>query len=82
MGKIEFSQQDLDRIKEKLIAYCQTELDVDLGGFDAQFLLEFIGDEFGAYYYNQGLYDAQAIMGAKMDSMLESVLEIEKEIKA
>lgn len=62
----------------KLQDYLQEELGMELGGFDAEFLLDFVGKELGSYFYNQGLYDAQAAIGLKMDSIAEAIYLLEK----
>ena len=54
------------------------ELDVELGQFDADFLLDFISKEMGSLYYNQGLYDAQTVLADKMDSIVEAVYQLEQ----
>lgn len=63
---------------EKLQAYFEKELDYDLGQFDAGFLLDFLEKELAPHYYNQGLYDAQVIVSAKMDEVVNAIYEIEK----
>lgn len=67
-----------DEMVKKLIDYCEQELDIELGQFDAEFLLQFIGKEMGAVFYNQGLYDAQAILQSKFDDLSDAISEIEK----
>jgi uncharacterized protein (DUF2164 family) len=54
------------------------ELDVDLGQFDADFLLDFISKEMGNLYYNQGLYDAQTVLAANMDSLTDAIYQLEQ----
>ena len=62
MSKIEFSKQEKAIIIDKIQLYFKEELDQDIGQFDAEFLLDFFSEEVGAYYYNRGIYDAQAIV--------------------
>ena len=62
----------------KLQDYLQQEVGIELGGFDAEFLLDFVGKELGSYFYNQGLYDAQAAIGQQMDSITEAIYLLEK----
>jgi len=82
MSKIEFPKQTRDAILLKLTQYLKKELDLEVDGFGAVFLLDFISAELGPYYYNQGLYDAQAIVQKKMEIITEAVYEIEKPIKS
>lgn len=78
MLKIEFSKQEKAIITDKIQLYFREELDQDIGQFDAEFLLDFFSEEVGTYYYNRGLYDAQAILQKKMDLIAEAIYEIEK----
>lgn len=79
MSKIDFSDELKNQIVTRLQGYFEQELDVELGQFDAEFLLDFINKELGAHYYNQGLYDAQAQLMAKMDDVTEAITELEQD---
>lgn len=78
MSTIKFSKAQKDGLVLKLQRYFETELDQDLGQFDAEFLLDFFAKEMGAVYYNQGLYDAQAILNDKVADISDAIYEIEK----
>ena len=78
MSKIEFLPHQKEQLIQKLQKYMSTELDVELGQFDADFLLDFISKEMGSSYYNQGLYDAQAVLVDKMDSLTDAIYQLEK----
>ena len=78
MSEIKFSKEEKEIISKKIQMYFHEELDQDLGQFDAQFLLDFISEEVGPYYYNRGLYDAQAILEGRMESISEAIYDIEK----
>ena len=78
MSKIEFSVEQKSLLVEKLQKYMTNELDVELGQFDADFLLDFISKEMGKIYYNQGLYDAQAVLTDKIDSLTDAIYQLEK----
>jgi uncharacterized protein (DUF2164 family) len=54
------------------------ELDVEIGQFDADFLLDFISKEMGAIYYNQGLYDGQAVLVDRMDPLTNTIYQLEQ----
>ena len=75
---INFSKEETNTLTEKLQRYFNDELDQELGQFQAQFLLEFISEELGAYFYNRGLLDAQAILELRMDSLRETIDELQK----
>ena len=78
MSEIKFSSQDKENIIIKLQKYFMKELDVELEQFDADFLLDFISNEMGVYYYNKGLHDAQKILTEKIDTISDAIYEIEK----
>jgi uncharacterized protein (DUF2164 family) len=81
MAEIGFSKEEKTLIVDKLCNYFDQELNQKLGQFDADFLLDFITNEIGPYFYNRGLYDAQAVMQGRVDLIIESIYEIEKPIQ-
>ena len=78
MDPIKLSKMQKEKLTGKIQRYFHDELDQDIGQFDAQFLLDFFEKEVGAYFYNQGLYDAQAILQKRMDSIVEAIEDIER----
>lgn len=78
MAQIEFTKEQKASIEEKLRTYFQEELDRELGQFEAQFLLDFLIAELGPYFYNQGLYDARALLEKRVEDIAESIYELEK----
>jgi len=77
---IEFSKDEKEALVEKIRTYLIDELGQEIGHFDAEFLLDFFGEEIGKYFYNRGLYDAQAILEGRMDAITEAIAEMEKPI--
>ncbi len=53
-------------------------MDQEIGQFDAEFLLDFFSEQIGPYFYNRALYDAQAILESRLESIAEAIYEIEK----
>lgn len=78
MPEIDFSKEEKAILVRKLQAYCTEELKQDVGQFDAEFLLDFISCELGGYYYNRGLYDAQAALTDKLDDIQDSIYQLEQ----
>jgi len=78
MAKIEFSKDERAVLVQRLRLYFKEELDHEIGQFDAEFLLDFLGEEIGPYFYNRGLYDAQAILESRIESVNEAIYELEK----
>lgn len=77
MPEIKFSKDEIDILTKKIQLYFSEELDHEIGQFDAQFLLDFISEDIGPYFYNRGLYDAQAILEKRMESISEAIYDIE-----
>lgn len=78
MSDIKLSLESKNELVSKLQSYFDNELEQELGQFDAEFLIDFISREFGKIYYNQGLYDAQAILESRIETVVEAIAEIEK----
>lgn len=78
MAEIEFSTEEKALIVDKIQHYFDQELGQEIGGFDAEFLLDFFSREVGAYYYNQGLNDAKNIVEERLMSVTDAIYEIEK----
>jgi uncharacterized protein (DUF2164 family) len=77
MSAIKFTNTEKTLLVDKLQRYFERELDQELAQFDADFLLDFFTKELGAVYYNRGLYDAQALMSAKIELIAEQIVELE-----
>ena len=78
MSEIKLSKEQKEIIVNKIKLYFNDELDQEIGQFDAEFLLDFFSESVGAYYYNQGLLDAQAVISSKVDEFADALYEIEK----
>ena len=80
MHPIEFTKEEKEHIVYKIKHYFNTELEKEIGQFDAEFLLDFLGKEVGPYFYNRGLQDAQAAMESQMDTLKEVLYTMEEPI--
>ncbi len=78
MADIKFSKEEKEIITQKIHTYFQKELNQEIGRFDAEFLLDFFAKEIGSYFYNRGLYDAQAMLSKRVEELTESILTLEK----
>ncbi|MEX0619040.1 MAG: DUF2164 domain-containing protein [Pseudohongiellaceae bacterium] len=78
MSLIEFSKEEKEVLVEKLKSYFDEELGQKIGQFECEFFLDFISGELGAFYYNKGLLDAQALLATKIDDITEALYELEK----
>ena len=78
MSKIEFTAQNKEQIIQKLQKYMNKELDIELGQFDADFLVDFMFKEMGSLYCNRGLYEAQTLLADRMDSLADAIFQLEQ----
>ncbi len=78
MSKIKFPADEKEHLVKKIQFYFDQELEQELGQFDAEFLLDFFAEEVGSFFYNRGLYDAQAFIEKKIESITEEIYELEK----
>lgn len=78
MSDIKFSDDEKKILVNQIQNYFDTELDHPIGDLGAELFLDFISEKFGAYYYNRGLYDAQALFARKLDDFSEAIYEIEQ----
>ncbi|WGL18499.1 DUF2164 domain-containing protein [Microbulbifer bruguierae] len=62
----------------KIKSYFADELDQEIGGFEAEFLIEFFARELGPYFYNRGIFDAQQVFNEKIDEAGYIIHELEK----
>ncbi|MBL8772176.1 MAG: DUF2164 domain-containing protein [Phenylobacterium sp.] len=78
MPKIELPKDVRDAAAKALSRYLKDELDVEVTGFDAVFLLDFITETLGPQFYNQALADAQSLLGQKIDELGEALWQLEQ----
>lgn len=77
---MEFTQQEADIIVSKIKKYFTDELDSDIGGFEAEFLLAFFAKEIGPYFYNKGLADASQLLLEKTEEINYLIQELEQPV--
>lgn len=78
MSDIKFSKDETDRIVSKIKSYFNDELGQEIGGFEAEFLIDFFAKEIGPSFYNQGLFDAQTLFTENAEELGYLVQELEK----
>lgn len=79
MPKIELQAEVKQELVLKLQRYMADELNLEIGGFDAEFLLDFFRDQMGGYFYNQGLADALATFEGKLEEVADAVYQLEQD---
>ncbi|RKF18854.1 DUF2164 family protein [Alginatibacterium sediminis] len=74
-------RQQKEYYREKLQNYLSQELDVEIGDFDAEFLFDFMYEQLEPQIHNQALELARLHLNQRMDSVTESLVELEKYAK-
>ncbi|REL28803.1 DUF2164 domain-containing protein [Thalassotalea euphylliae] len=70
------SKAQKEHLTEQLSTYLLDELSIDIGGFDAEFLCDFVIEQFAPHFYNQGLAAAQLKMQQQVDLISDAVDEL------
>lgn len=78
MKPIRFSREEIADIKARLRPYFRDELEMELGDLPAEMLIDFLAREIGPYFYNRGLYDAQAIVSQMSETVSEAIAGLER----
>ena len=73
-------KDDRTALARTLRAYLKDELDVEIGGLDAEFLLDVMAERLGPRFYNQGLRDAATALAKRMDVLTEALEELERPV--
>ncbi|MCV6576403.1 MAG: DUF2164 domain-containing protein [Cohaesibacter sp.] len=81
MSQITFSKDERALLVERLQVYFREDMDQDLDRFPAEFLLDFLIEELGPSFYNQGLYDARAVLMKQIDAVTDGIYDLEKPVK-
>ncbi len=80
MPIINFSKEEKEQMIPLIQKYLKEELDCEAGSFDAEFLLDFFTQEMGGFIYNRALIDVHALLNSRLESMSESIYELEKPV--
>jgi uncharacterized protein (DUF2164 family) len=76
--KLKFEKAERAVIVGKIQRYFVDELDSEIGAIPAELLLGFFSDTIGAFYYNQGLNDAQAVFTRAIDTINDEIYGLEQ----
>ncbi len=80
MPKIEFDKSTREQLARLIAQRLKQELDVEVAPFDALDLMDYLSEVLGPHFYNQGLYDAQTVLKARMDTIAEAVEALEQPV--
>ena len=70
---IELGKEQKALLVDKIKLYFERELSLEIGGFDAEFLLDFFAKEMGVHFYNRGLYDGIDAMRVKFEQIGDDI---------
>ena len=72
------SPENRDEAAHRLRDWLSKEQDLELGRLPAEMLVEFIEQQIGRLYYNQGLRDAETLIRAKTEDVSDALYGIER----
>lgn len=78
MKPIKFEKEERAEIVSRIQTYFREELDSSIGEIPAELLLNFFSEQMGAFYYNQGLADAKAVLGKVVEDVEERIYSLER----
>ena len=81
MAAIEFDKETRDQLSRTIARHLKSELDVDVAPFEALELLDWLSERLGPHYYNQGLADAQTVVKARAEDVVEAIYGLERAAK-
>lgn len=78
MALIEFGRDEKAVLVDRLKRWFAQELDQELGGFDAEFLLDFVVEQIGPQIYNRAVQDAIVALEMQADTLKDALWALEK----
>jgi len=78
---IKLDRQTQDSLVRLLRDHLKAEYEFEIGQFETLDLLDYLAETLGPIYYNQALYDAQAVLRKRGDDLIEAVQAIEQPVK-
>jgi uncharacterized protein (DUF2164 family) len=82
MKSTKFDRDETRAIVAEIQDYFREKLDLSIGAMPAEMLMGFFAERMGAYFYNQGLHDAQALVRQKMDKVSDEIFALEQPTRA
>jgi len=78
MAGIQFSREQQDVLAADLQRWLLDNTSAEIGRFEAGFLLDHVSQLLGAYWYNQGVRDAQTVLARRVDDLQEALEQLEQ----
>ncbi len=78
MEKDLISREEKERLLLKIQRHLSDEVEIELGRFEVEALVDLVADLLGPHYYNKGLRDAQALLSRQVDQINDALYEMER----
>ena len=78
MKDIQFSGDQHEQLASELQQWLASNTSAEIGRFEAGVLLDHVSQRLGAYWYNQGLRDAQTLLAKRVDELQHSISDLEQ----
>ncbi|MCW3480815.1 DUF2164 domain-containing protein [Neisseriaceae bacterium JH1-16] len=72
------SPEQLADLAPALQRYLAAEHELELGGFEAQFLLGFVAEQIGPAIYNRALHDVQKVVAERFERLQDDLWQLEQ----
>jgi uncharacterized protein (DUF2164 family) len=79
MKPIELTREARAAAATRLQAWLKDELDQEVGGLQAEMLLDELAAELGPLFYNRGVADARAVVAARAEDLDEALYGLERQ---
>lgn len=77
-AKIELDRATREDLARRLARHLKDSHDIEIAPFDAVDLMDFLAKTLGPHFYNQALLDAQALVQARAETIVEALSDLEK----
>ena len=79
MKPIELTREARAAAATRLQAWFKDELDQEVGGLQAEMLLDELAAELGPLFYNRGVADARAVVAGRAEDLDEALYGLERQ---
>ncbi|GAD57895.1 DUF2164 domain-containing protein [Brevundimonas sp. BAL450] len=79
MKPIELTREARAAAATRLQAWLKDELDQEVGGLQAEMLLDELAAELGPLFYNRGVADARAVVAGRAEDLDEALYGLERQ---
>ena len=81
MKPIDLSREARAAAAARLQAWLKDELDQEVGGLQAEMLLDELAAELGPLFYKRGVADARAVVAARAEDLDEALYGLERQTR-